>query len=264
MSMTVSVRGYISSLSCVIAMYLLFCYPVTAECEEKMVEKDLSQTCKACQQFNELNVLIRDQKIRKMEAKKQLLELMPKIKDYALKHGAKQHPVEQWIFPVEGFNIRTAGNNGGADYISSGYDYFDGNRHGGHPAFDLFINDKNQESVNDKTGEPVNVSSMTGGIVIAVEKSWDKKSKLRGGKYIWIYDLTYGALVYYAHNRDVYVSLGEIVEPGDIIATVGRTGFNAYKKRSPTHLHISYLNIVDGYPKPKNIYSILKSLKSLQ
>ena len=38
------------------------------------------------------------------------------------------------------------------------------------------------------TGQPVEVLSMTGGIVVAVETAWDGGSALRGGKYLWVYD----------------------------------------------------------------------------
>lgn len=232
-------------------------YP-TVSFSAEIQESALVQQCDACLEFNRLNTLVRDRKIRKDEAKKQILHLLPEIKSFAIQHGAKQYARNQWVFPVEGLNVKTAGNNRGADYVPSGYDYFDGNTHGGHPSFDLFIPDKNQDSLDDRTGKPVSVLSMTCGIVVAVEPEWDVHSKLRGGKYVWIYDYSSDALVYYAHNSEIFVKPGDIVTPGDIIATVGRTGLNAYKKRSPTHLHLTYLKIKDGNPKPENIYKDLK------
>ena len=101
-------------------------------------------------------------------------------------------------------------------------------------------------------------NTYTGGIVIAVEDNWARASKLRGGNYIWIYDLSSEGLVYYAHNRDIYVRVGDLVKPGDTIATVGRTGLNAARKRSPTHLHLTFLKIADGYPRPENVFADLK------
>ncbi len=88
------------------------------------------------------------------------------------------------------------------------------------------------------------------------------KSNLRGGKYIWILDVANDALVYYGHLDDIFVKPGMIVKAGDGIGVAGRTGLNAYKKRSPTHLHISYLKIIDGFPKPINIYEELLKSKS--
>jgi hypothetical protein len=93
--------------------------------------------------------------------------------------------------------------------------------------------------------------------VIASESEWDTDSDLRGGKYIYVYDYVSDGIFYYAHNSEIFVKPGDILNAGDIIAHVGRTGLNAYKKRSPTHLHIMYLVTEDGYPKPKNIYGDL-------
>jgi len=99
----------------------------------------------------------------------------------------------------------------------------------------------------------VNVLSMTGGVVVALEGEWQSTSSLRGGRYIWIYDPDEDGLVYYAHNATIKVAVGDVVKPGDGIATVGRSGLNAFKKRSPTHLHLTYLQIRDGYPRPVRI-----------
>jgi murein DD-endopeptidase MepM/ murein hydrolase activator NlpD len=242
----------------VLGAVLALSLPPNTSLSEDIIRRPENDQCEACQQFNRLNTQIRDQEIVKGEARKQISILIPAIKKYALEHGSGQYSRDQWVFPVSGLNVKTAGNSRGADYVSSGYDYFAGNKHGGHPSFDLFIQDKNQDSLDDRTGNPVSVLSMTGGIVVAVENEWNIKSNLKGGKYIWIYDISSDALVYYAHNKEVLVRIGDIVKPGDTIAKVGRTGLNAYKKRSPTHLHLTYLIIKDGYPKPENIYKDLK------
>lgn len=246
------IRNYIGYV-----LLVLTVYPAVSRGAEAQDTAPIQQ-CDACRQFNDLNTLVRDGKIRKDEARKQISDLIPKIKSFALQHGAGQYPRSTWVFPVAGLNVKTAGNSRGADYVPAGYDYFDGNAHGGHPSFDLFIHDKNQDSLDDRTGKPVAVLSLTGGIVVAAETGWDAHSKLRGGKYIWIYDPSSDALVYYAHNKDISVKVGDILAPGDIIAEVGRTGLNAHRKRSPTHLHITYLTIKDGYPKPENIFGDLK------
>ena len=210
-------------------------------CSEESAPTPGDLSCEACRQFNLLNTAIRDRKIARNEARKQLTALLPAIKNYALQQGAGQYTRSQWVFPVAGLDVKSAGNSRGADYISAGYDFFDGNAHGGHPSFDLFIRDRNRDSLDDRSASKVPVLSMTGGIVVAVENNWDSHSKLRGGKYIWIYDISAEALVYYAHNLDILVNIGDIVKPGDKIANVGRTGLNAIKKRSPTHLHLTYL-----------------------
>ena len=52
--------------------------------------------------------------------------------------------------------------------------------------------------------------------------------------------------------------MGQIINAGDMIATVGSTGLNAFKKRSPTHLHFMKLTLDESfYPKPVNTYQAL-------
>jgi len=90
-----------------------------------------------------------------------------------------------------------------------------------------------------------------------MESQWQQGSVLRGGKYIWVYDPGNELLLYYAHNGNLAVRLGDIVKPGDLLGVVGRSGLNAAKRRSPTHLHLTVLAIKDGRPSPLNVYQDL-------
>lgn len=218
----------------------------------------ISMPVDTCVDFNALNDKIRDQLISKEDALGLVQKLLPKLKAYFYENGGQDFPKSNWVFPVQDFNSRAIGGTNGSGYIATGYDYFDGNKHGGHPAHDIFIFDKNQDCIDDITKKPVAVLSMTGGIVIASETVWDTASNLRGGKYIWVYDPLSNSLFYYAHNNEVLVKPCDILKPGDAIATVGRTGLNAFKKRSPTHLHIMQLELdKNNYPKPVNCYKDL-------
>jgi len=222
----------------------------------------ISMTVDTCVDFDALNDKIRDQLISKEDALRQVQKWLPKLKTYFYENGGQDFPKSNWVFPVQGYNSKAIGGTNGSGYVATGYDYFDGNKHGGHPAHDIFIFDKNQDCVDDITKKPVNVLSMTGGIVIASEMVWDTASSLRGGKYIWVYDPLSNSLFYYAHNNEVLVKPCDILKPGDTIATGGRTGLNAFKKRSPTHLHIMQLRLDEnGYPKPVNCYNELIAIK---
>ena len=65
-------------------------------------------------------------------------------------------------------------------------------------------------------------------------------------------------LVYYAHNSKIDVVPGQWVNAGDKIAEMGRSGFNAFLPRSPTHLHLMVLGLTDtGLPIPVNTYAWL-------
>ena len=149
-------------------------------------------------------------------------------------------------------------------YLPKGYNYFDGNRHGGHPALDIFIRDRNQDDVDDRTGEYVAILAITGGIVVARETEWHEGSMLRGGKYLWIYDPSTDHLFYYAHLRENVVSIGSIITPGDTLGYVGRTGLNANKKRSPTHLHLTCLSTAESSLLPVNIYPELVRARTIK
>lgn len=208
-------------------------------------------------EFDRLNSSIRDGLIARGDALAELRRLLPQLKEEYSSRGGKAVTRSEWRFPIEGYTLAASGNRG-RDYVASGYDYFAGNRHGGHPSFDLFIHDRNRDDLDDGSGMPVRILSMTGGIVVALTKEWQPGSSLRGGKYIWVYDPTNELLVYYAHNRDILVNLGDILRPGEPIATVGRTGLNAHKRRSPTHLHLTCLKLENSYPRPENIFRDLQ------
>jgi len=202
-------------------------------------------------QFDSLNTSVRDNKIDKAQALEKFKTIFPELQA-AYKNEPKE---EKWIFPVEGYTPKSIGGTHGEGYVPKGYDYFDGNKHLGHPAHDIFINDKNQDCKDDKTGQFVNVRSVSNGVVVALEKNWDNESSLRGGKYIYIYSPNDNALFYYAHNNEVLVNVGQIINRGDTIATVGRTGLNAFKKRSPTHLHFMKLELgKEFYPRSVDTY----------
>ena len=103
----------------------------------------------------------------------------------------------------------------------------------------------------------------TGGVVVALEQEWRADSTLRGGKYLWVYDPGNRLLVYYAHNQELLVNLGTIVRPGELLARVGRSGLNAARKRSPTHLHFSVLQLVNNLPVARNVYTELQHIRTV-
>ncbi len=215
-----------------------------------------------CTAYNEFNTLIRDGRISKTAARRELPVKLAGIRAEYYQRGGRDYPSNEWVFPVAGYTTGAIDKGRSHGFISSGYDFFSGNRHGGHPAYDIFIHDRNQDNRDDRSGKTVEVLSMTGGIVVALEKKWQQGSTLRGGKYIWVYDPANDLLVYYAHNEELFVEVGTIVKPGDVVATVGRSGLNAAKKRSPTHLHFSVLEIRNGQPVPLPVYQKLQQAKS--
>lgn len=230
---------------------------------QSAVTAPAAQLKDACTNFNELNSRIRDNRIGRAEARTELVRRLADIRDRYLSAGGNTFPKGEWVFPLEGYGIRAVGGGRRHGYVASGYDFYRGNRHGGHPSYDIFIRDLNQDSHDDRNGRPVTVRSLTGGVVVALEGEWRPGSRLRGGKYLWVYDPANDLLVYYAHNGELAVGLGDMVKPGDLLATVGRSGYNAAKRRSPTHLHLTVLKVEGGQMKPVPVYDELKRAKPL-
>ncbi len=168
-----------------------------------------------------------------------------------------------WVFPLAGYSITSVGKGGfkpGIYYGGSsikGYDFFDGNLHGGHPAYDIFIRDDNRDGRDDRDGKRVNVLAPTSLIVLSRQDSWKPGSQLRGGKYLWALAPQYQLLLYFAHLDSVISSPGDTLRASQVLGTVGRTGKNAQAKRSPTHLHLMVLRVENQIPVPFDYFRLL-------
>lgn len=236
---------------------------VLVQTQPEMINQDSILIKTLAAEFDAVNTLVRDNRIDKALALKEFQRILPQLQAAYNRLKPNTDKQERWIFPVAGYSSKAIGGTQGEGYIVGAYDYFDGNKYRGHPAHDIFIYDKNQDCKDDRTGEFVSVRAVTGGIVVALEKEWDSTSLLRGGKYIWIYAPLNNALFYYSHNREVLVNVGQIINAGDTVAIVGRTGLNAFKQRSPTHLHFMKLTLDNEfYPKPTNTYQELLHAKT--
>lgn len=220
-----------------------------------LIQPLLSQNDPA-NKWNLLYPKIRDRLIAKEEARGRLKELEVLLKDSYLKYsGEKKY--DRLCFPLKGYTPNAIGGKEGSGYQIQGYDFFDGNQHKGHPGHDIFIHDKNQDGLDDATGKPVKVISASSGIVISINLNWEPSSPIRGGNYIWIYEPIGSRYFYYAHLSEIFVRVGQIVSKCDPLGMVGRTGANAYPKKSPTHLHFTVHQSKDGYPEPINPYTEL-------
>lgn len=202
-----------------------------------------------CVKLNQLNSQILEGKIKKQDAVAPFKTLIAQ-----LKKNADLPKTDNWTFPLQGYKASAVGGVKGNGYSDKGYNFFDGNKHLAHPAHDIFVRDKNQDGIDDKTLQPINVLAVADGIVLACSNEWDVNSSLRGGRYIWLYHPQLNIISYYAHNREILVTPGDKVKQGQKIAEVGRTGFNAFKKRSPTHLHFGAYKLDTGLPVPFNCY----------
>lgn len=213
-----------------------------------------------CVAFDALYAQIRDGGIDRAVALDRVRELLPQIRDYYAAH-APADPPRPWRFPLDGYGRESIGGKNGSGYQPAGYDWFDGYRSKGHPGHDLFIHDRDQHELDDVTGKPVAILSIADGVVVAEATDWDPASRLRGGRYAYVFSPAAGGMFYYAHAHSIVVKVGEIVRAGETIGTVGRSGRHAAERRSPTHLHVMFLAVGDdGHPRPRDIYADLLRL----
>jgi peptidoglycan LD-endopeptidase LytH len=208
-------------------------------------------------EWNLLYPKIRDRLIQKGEAQDQLRKIEASLKEQVANYSSPRMD-DRLCFPLIGYDFRSIGGKNGSGYQVEGYDFFDGSQHKGHPGHDIFIRDKNQDGFDDTTGKPAEVTAVAAGGVVSVNSGWEPSSMIRGGNYVWIYDSVRSRYYYYAHLNQVFVKIGQIVSRGEPVGTVGRTGLNAYPKRSPTHLHFTVHESIDGYPRPINPYKDLR------
>lgn len=198
-----------------------------------------------CADWNRLFLQIRDFQLAPEEAKAAFAPLHQRLRDTYARPGIGG---KERFYPVLGYDARW-GEEGKA-YRPRGFQFFSGNPQGIHPSLDLFILDKDQDSLDDRSQEPVVIVAYSGGVVVGVNQEWEYPSPVRGGKYVWIFDPTTNHYSYYAHLAQVQVQLGQVVSAGEEIGLLGRTGLNAYKKRSPTHLHLMVLAYRQGEMVP--------------
>ena len=207
---------------------------------------------------------VRDSKLKRQQAVDSMHNFIDDLNSYIMKSNPKVFKKSDWVFPVKGYTSSAIGGSNGSGYVLSDFDFFD-NKTGGHPAHDIFINDRNQDFVDDNTGKPVKILSMSGGIVVETRKNWTPEMMdIKGGNIVYVYDNFTDGLLYYAHLDKVFVNTGDFVEPGTELGTMGRTGKNAYPSRSPTHLHIMYVKNIEGDIKAFNLYDDLLKAKTIK
>jgi murein DD-endopeptidase MepM/ murein hydrolase activator NlpD len=173
---------------------------------------------------------------------------------------------DPWTYPIAGYRPPPVDALRRAYLGARAYDFFDGNGHRGHPAFDLFVHDRDRDCRDDATGRAIPVVSVADGIVACVMPRWSPDSIdargrcLRGGIVVWVYHPGAGLLTYYAHLHDARVHPGDRVRAGDMVGAVGRTGRYASARRSPTHLHFMCLAVTaTGEPRPIDVSARLAS-----
>jgi hypothetical protein len=202
--------------------------------------------------WNDLDRQIVLRQVNKDSAVAMMKEFSVSASEYFRSNGGYEVFRKDWVFPLRGFTEVRHRDNGN-DYKEDGFDYFQGSDSKGHPAHDIMILDEDKDLLEDNTGNPVDVISMSSGVVISTDTTWKPGSFLRGGKFVKVFDVTNKKIFYYSHLNIVAVKPGDILKAGDKIGEVGRTGRKAILPEGKTHLHVALLRLDRGYPKPDPI-----------
>ncbi|MEO6693912.1 MAG: M23 family metallopeptidase [Ignavibacteria bacterium] len=221
------------------------------------ISNSFSQSAVIGDKWDALDDKIINSTIDEDEAIELMYSYEPLLKKYFYKNNGITVARQNWVFPLKNFTsiyYREKGN----DYREDKYDYFQGSNTKGHPAHDIMILDSNKDLFDDITLSPVDVVSMSSGVVVATDSTWEPGSLLRGGKYVKIFDVNNNGLFYYSHLSNVNVRPGDIVNAGDKIGEVGRTGRKAIAPSGKTHLHVAFLRFEEGYPIPEDIIDDLR------
>ena len=120
-----------------------------------------------CQQFQVLYIQVREQTISPDSARLQFSHIMLGLKDrFHSQQSYHQDSLQQdslrqtglyFSFPIRGYTTSAIGGTHGEGYRGKGFDLFDYTVRGSHPAQDIFIVDRNQNILDDKTGKPADV-----------------------------------------------------------------------------------------------------------
>lgn len=244
------------SVRCLKALWLIaLLSAVTVHSSDAFSQHDTSPL--VAFMWSETDKKIVEGKIDKEAAAEEMKSYLKPAARFFMKMGGKNVKREQWVFPLANYSIISFRDDGN-DFRLGEYDYFQGSNSKGHPAHDIMILDADKNLLDDSTGQPVDVVSMGSGLVFATDSTWEPGSTLRGGKYVKIYDVTNNGIFYYSHLSKVTVAPGMIVDAGEKIGEVGRTGRKAIFPAGKTHLHVAYLKLLDDYPVPEEIIKDLR------
>lgn len=159
-------------------------------------------------------------------------------------------PVEkrwQWMFPLPGHDATAFGDS----YQPEQYRFLDGPAAKGYPFLRIYLRDKDRDAKDDRTQREAPVISATQGVVVAAEKFWKEEGDPNPwGNYVMVLDQQLKLFFIYGNLGRLRVSPGQLVEKGEVLGWVGRSGKDIGPKRLGTQLRFQVHSFDDGlfYP----------------
>jgi murein DD-endopeptidase MepM/ murein hydrolase activator NlpD len=152
----------------------------------------------------------------------------------------------QWMFPLPGHNSSDFGES----YQPDGFRFLDGPKARGFPFLRIYLRDRNRDALDDRTQRAAPVVSATEGVVVAADKFWKEEAPCPWGNYVMVLDQQTHHFFIYGHLARLRVGPGQLVDKGEVLGWLGRTGRDVAAKRLGTHLRFQVHSWDDGlfYP----------------
>jgi murein DD-endopeptidase MepM/ murein hydrolase activator NlpD len=152
----------------------------------------------------------------------------------------------QWMFPLPGHDAKAYGES----YNPDNYRYLEGPKAKGFPALRIYARDQNRDGLDDRTLKPAPVVSAVDGVVLSAWKFWKEGDANPYGNYVLVLSQQDKMLFYYGHLAKLRVSPGQLLDKGEVLGWLGRTGRGVEAKRLGTHLRFEVHTFDDGlfYP----------------
>jgi murein DD-endopeptidase MepM/ murein hydrolase activator NlpD len=211
-----------------------------------------------CLQWEGVEQGLLDGKIEGKEARKRFKELWSQVTIDDLPPA--KEGLWQWDFPVPGYG---EDSYSAQIYSAEKFKYLDGPKFQGHPGVNIYIHDRERKGLDERSGKPAPVVSCTDGVVVSARKFWSDTDPNPLGVYVVILCQDEKRLFYYCNLSKLRVSLGELVDKGQVIGYVGRTGADTVRKNLGTHLRFQVFSFDDGLFYPVFPCRALREAKQL-
>lgn len=152
----------------------------------------------------------------------------------------------QWTFPLPGHDAGAFGES----YQPDGFRFLDGPAAQGHPYLRIYLRDKDRDGKDDRTQAAAPVVSATEGVVVSSEKFWKEGHPSPWGNHVVVLDQQLKLFFVYGNMGRLRVGPGQLVEKGEVLGWLGRSGRDIAAKRLGTQLRFQVHSFDDGlfYP----------------
>ena len=217
-------------------VFSLIALPQSGHAATRFVQEPQTE---ACRLWDEAEHGLMNGTLDEKAAAKRFRELWPKVVVDDLPSPKEGH--WQWMFPLPGYDATCYGES----YNPDGYRYLDGPKAAGFPALRLYIRDLDRDGLDDRTKKPAPVVSAVDGVVVSTQKFWKEGDPGLYGNYVLLLSQQDKMLFYYGNLSKLRVSVGQLVDKGELLGWVGRTGCKIASRRLGTQLRFE-VHTFDG------------------